>query len=261
MQKLNLFLKYIIYLQQAKNKFDVHPPFLFELITQVFNDKKSYPEYRQIEQLKRSLLKTDEMIEVNDLGAGSAADKKHIRSVKSITKHSSKTKKYGRLMYRMSRHLKPENILELGTAMGISASYMALGNKSSILTTIEGCQNISKLATQNMKMLDIQNVKLINGNFDDVLPQYLASVPHVDLAFIDGNHKEKPTIKYFEQCLIKTVNTSCLIFDDIHWSVGMENAWNYIRNHQSVTLSIDLFFMGIVFFRKELSKQHFVIRF
>jgi len=261
MQKIKYIFKYINYLQKSENKFDVHPPFLFDLITDVFEDKNSYPACRQIEQLKSSLLQKHETIEVNDLGAGSVADNKHIRTVKSITKHSSKQKKYGRLLYRLSRYFEPENILELGTAMGISTAYMALGNKSSTLSTIEGCKNISKLATQNMKTLDIQNVKVINGNFDDLLPRYLASVPRLDMVFIDGNHLEKPTINYFEQCLLKTVNTSCFIFDDIHWSDGMDNAWNYIRKHQSVTLSIDLFFMGIVFFRKELSKQHFVIRF
>ena len=261
MQKFNLILNYLKYLKHSKNKFDIHPPFLFDLITQVFEDKKSYPEYLQVEKLKRNLLQNDEKVEVTDLGAGSQVDKSRIRSVKNLTRNSSKPKKYGRLLFRLSQHLNPENILELGSAMGISTAYMACGNRSSSLTTIEGCHNISNLAIQNMKSINIENVKVINGNFDDVLPLYLERIPKLDMAFIDGNHREKPTINYFEQCLLKTVNSSCLIFDDIHWSDGMEKAWKYIVDHQSVTLSIDLYFMGIVFFRKELSKQHFVIRF
>ena len=164
-------------------------------------------------------------------------------------------------MFRASRYFKPGTILEVGTAMGMSTAYLARGNPESKVTTIEGCPNISAYALDNFKALGINNIELINGNFNDKLPQYLDSIPQLDMAFIDGNHREDPTIHYFEQCAAKTVNTSCIIFDDIHWSEGMNNAWTHIVNHSSVTLSIDLFFMGIVFFRKELSKQHFVIRF
>jgi predicted O-methyltransferase YrrM len=145
--------------------------------------------------------------------------------------------------------------------MGISAAYLAMGNKNAILTTIEGCSNIAERAKLNIKSLGLQNIQIINGSFDEILPVFLHSIDRLDLAFIDGNHKEIPTINYFEQCLLKSVNTSCFIFDDIHWSKEMENAWSYIVKHEMVTLSIDLYSMGIVFFRKELSKQHFIIRF
>ena len=261
MLTMGYLIRYINYLQQAKNKFDIHPPFLYDLVSNVIDDKTRYPEYEKIEQLKRELLKNHETIEVTDLGAGSKADSNHTRTVKSITRHSSKPDKFGRLMHRLARFLEPPIILELGTAMGLSTAYLALGNARSAVTTVEGCPNISGQARKNLDSLDLQRVKVINGNFDDVLPRYLETVPQVDLVFFDGNHRKDPTINYFEQCLLKTVNTSCFIFDDIHWSEGMESAWKHISQHPSVTLSLDLFFSGIVFFRKELSKQHFVIRF
>ncbi len=261
MQKLNFLVRYLNYLQQARNKYDIHSPFLYELVTQVFEDRTFYPDYDLVEGLKRDLLKRTDTIEVNDLGAGSAVDKKRTRTVGSIARHSSKPRKYGRLLYRISRYLEPGNILELGTSMGISAAYMALGHPGSTLTTIEGCANTAKQAKLNLDTLNLRNTGIITGHFDKLLPGVLDSVPQLDLAFIDGNHREEPTINYFEQCLLKTVNTSCFLFDDIHWSKGMENAWDYIRNHEAVTLSIDLFFMGLVFFRKELSKEHFTIRF
>lgn len=261
MQKLKFLVRYLKYLQQARNKYDIHSPFLYELVTQVFEDRNTYPDYGLVESLKRELLKRQDPIEVNDLGAGSTADKKLVRTIGSITRHSSKPQKYGRLLYRVSRYLEPDNILELGTSMGISAAYLALGYPGSTLTTIEGCMNTARQAKLNLDSLDLRNAGIVTGPFDEALPGYLESVSHLDLAFIDGNHKEEPTINYFEQCLLKTVNTSCILFDDIHWSEGMERAWDHIRNHESVTLSIDLFFMGLVFFRKELSKEHFTIRF
>jgi len=56
-------------------------------------------------------------------------------------------------------------------------------------------------------------------------------------------------------------NNTIFIFDDIHWSDGMENAWKYIKANTRTTLTIDLFFVGIVFVKSELSKEDFTIRF
>ncbi len=261
MQRLKYILRYLNFLRKSKTKFDVHPPFLYNLVTEVFEDKKEYEEYLPVEKLKSLLLSDDRQIEVIDLGAGSSVDNNNMRLIKDITNYSSKNKKISRLLFRLSRYFQPNNILELGTSMGLSAAYLASGNKDSQVTTIEGCPNISAQAIKNIKSINIRNITAINGSFDQELPGYLSSITQLDFAFIDGNHLEKPTINYFEQCLLKTVNSSCIIFDDIHWSEGMEKAWDYIQNHQDVTLSIDLFYMGIVFFNKELSKQHFVIRF
>jgi predicted O-methyltransferase YrrM len=95
-----------------------------------------------------------------------------------------------------------------------------------------------------------------------VLPQVLARLDRVDLAYIDGNHRLHPTLQYFEQLLQKKTPDSIFIFDDIHWSAGMEEAWRTICQHPAVTCSIDLFFLGFVFFRPEFkAKQHFCIRF
>ncbi len=138
---------------------------------------------------------------------------------------------------------------------------MALGNPGSKIITIEGCPNISSVANNNFDRLSINNIKLYTGNFEEVLPGILETIPELNLVFIDGNHKKEPTIRYFEQCLEKSVNETCIIFDDIHWSEEMEEAWEFIKQNKKVTLSVDLFYMGLVFFRKELTKQNFVIRF
>ena len=89
----------------------------------------------------------------------------------------------------------------------------------------------------------------------------MAELKTIDLAFIDGNHLEVPTITYFKECLHYANNDTLFIFDDIHWSQGMENAWENIKKHPKTTVTIDLFFVGIVFIKSELSKEHFTIRF
>jgi len=261
MQKFDFIRKYISYRYSSRTKYDVHPPFLFDLITQVFEDKSDCHDYKIVEDLKERLKKDQRIISINDLGAGSSMNNNPERSVGYIANTSSKSKRHGRLMYRLAKYFKPGNILELGTSLGLSTAYMALGSPGSKIVTIEGCPNISSIAADNFKQLGIKDVELITGSFENELSGILGSLPQLDFVFIDGNHQQKPTIKYFEQCLFKTVNDSIMIFDDIHWSEGMENAWEHIKQHPDVSLSIDVFYMGIVFLKKELTKEHFVIRY
>lgn len=256
-----IHIRYIKYLYSAVTKYDVHSPFLFDLITQVFDDSSKYPEYKKVEQLKKSLLHDDRVIEVTDLGAGSRVDNNKKRSIRRIAKNASKPKRIGRLLFRLSRHFQPDNILELGTSLGLSSLYLAYGNPKSEIITMEGCPNISKLANDNFRNAGMDHIKLVTGNFDDQLQDVLDGINSLDFAFIDGNHQEKPTIQYFEQCLAKSNPDTIMVFDDIHWSDGMEKAWENIISHPDVSLSVDIFHMGIIFLKKELTKQHFVIRF
>ena len=98
------------------------------------------------------------------------------------------------------------------------------------------------------------------GSFDEELPKILASNTP-DFVFFDGNHRKDPTLRYFNWCLDKATDDSIFIFDDIHWSDDMESAWDDIKSHKRVTVTIDLFEMGIVFFKKKQAKQHFIVRF
>jgi predicted O-methyltransferase YrrM len=261
MQNLKFILSFIKYYLAAKTRFDIHPPFLFELVTEVFNNEGDNLDYAKVEMMKSGLLKDERLINVLDLGAGSVNNRSDQRSVRQIARSSSRPVKYGRLLYRMAAYIKPKTILELGTSLGISSAYMAFGSPASRIITIEGSPEIANLARENFLKLELANVEVINGNFDDVLPGVLESVTQPELIFIDGNHRNDATIKYFNQCLSKVVNETVIIFDDINWSKGMQDAWSGIYHHPSVTLSLDIFFMGFVFFRRELSKQHFTIRF
>jgi predicted O-methyltransferase YrrM len=126
---------------------------------------------------------------------------------------------------------------------------------------MEGAKEIAKTATESFETIGLKNIELIEGNFDDTLPAVVSRLPTVDFVFIDGNHRQEPTERYFLQLLSKNNNDSIFIFDDIHWSIEMEAAWETIKKHPAVSCSIDLFFIGIVFFRNEFKeKQHFRIR-
>lgn len=261
MAKMDIIINYLKYLKNAQTKFDIHSPFLFDLLTKVFDDNTEYAEYNKVEKLKTEILQDKTIISVTDLGAGSKVDKGNQRSISRIAKNSSKSQKIGRFLFRLAKYFQADNILELGTSVGLGSMYLALANPGSKIITIEGCPNISKIAKENFKNLEIENIEVQTGNFDDVLPPILESAGNFDFVFIDGNHREEPTKRYFELCLDKVTNETIFVFDDIHWSEGMENAWQHIQNHSRVTLTVDIFHMGLAFIRQELTKEHFVIRY
>lgn len=262
--KYQLAIKYSKYLLTASNSrgHGIHSPFVFDLITKVFNDDRKFYCYDEIESLRSKLLIDNTTIPVTDFGAGSRMNLHKKRKISAIAKSSLKPKKYAQLLFRLVNYFQPEIIAELGTSLGITTTYLACGNANGMVFTMEGSPMIATLARNNFETLGIRNILLTEGNFDNTLPLQIKRIKQADFVFIDGNHRREPTINYFEQFLkIKTAN-SVFIFDDIHWSSEMEEAWDYIQNHEAVTLTIDLFFIGIVFFRSEQKeKQHFTIRF
>lgn len=261
---LELSAKYLQYYLKGLNSkgHGTHSPFIFNFITNILNDHNNYPEYDKVEKLRKQLLRNDSVLTIEDFGAGSSISKSNQRTIASIAGNAAKPKKFGQLLFRMVKAYQPTQILELGTSLGITTSYLSFGNPNAKITTFEGATSVAAKASENFKSLQLNNVSLVEGNFDDTLPTVIQQLPAVDFAFIDGNHRQEPTEHYFHQLLPKTYNDSILIFDDIHWSREMENAWQTIKLHPSVTCTIDLFFIGIIFFRKEFfEKQHFTIRF
>ncbi len=238
----------------------IHSPFLYEFSRGVIFSKKSNPCFKEIGIIIKKLKTDKSLIQINDYGAGSRILKNKSRRISSIAKISSTKKKYGKLLYRMVEYFDMKNILELGTSLGIGTMYLAYSQKASVYT-IEGDKATYKKAKNTFKQTKLSNISSINGIFKDVLPKTLNQIEKLDLVYFDGNHKMKPTLNYFEQCLTKISNNSIFVFDDIHWSKDMENAWEQIKIHPKTVVTIDLFQMGIVFFRKELSKEHFIVRF
>jgi predicted O-methyltransferase YrrM len=261
---VKLASKYVTYLFTASNGkgHGVHSPFVFDFITHVLNDNRIFYAYEELENLRGSLRSDRTILTIEDFGAGSAISNSNRRSVSSIARTALKPKKFGQLLFRMVDHYKAKTIIELGTSLGITTGYLASGNISGQVLTFEGASEVAKLARQNFQKLSLNNITVVEGDFNVTLQPQLDKIAHLDFAFVDGNHQENPTIFYFEQLLTKANENSIFIFDDIHWSQGMEEAWKYIQNHPAVTLTIDLFFIGLVFFRKEQKvPQHFSIRF
>ncbi len=256
--------KYLHYYLTAENSkgHGVHSPFVFEFIKFVLNDKTTYDVYESIEKQRQALLNNKTIIDVEDFGAGSTVIKTKQRVVKDIAASSLKPKKYSQLLFRMIQFYNKKNLLELGTSFGITTSYIASAKNNPVVTTMEGSQSMAKIAQQNFETLQQKNINIIKGDFENTLAPFLAKSNTIDFAFLDGNHRKIPTLQYFTQILSNSTEETIVVFDDIHWSSDMEEAWKEVKAHEAVTLTIDLFFIGIVFLKKDFKvKQHFVIRY
>ncbi|NNE15592.1 MAG: class I SAM-dependent methyltransferase [Saprospiraceae bacterium] len=255
---LKLLWSYLKFWWRSKNQHGVHSPFVFKLVTDCFYDKSNYNDYSKLRQYRKELLSNKDSIEVTDLGVGSHMMKTKKRVIAHMAKNAGSTLSRTKLLYRFVQYFKMESILELGTSLGIATHAMGLAQPEASITSLEGCPNITIFASDNLKANGIQNATVINTEFSQGLNKL--SQETFDLMYIDGNHQKEATLEYFETLLEKTHNDSIMIFDDIYWSKGMTEAWNTIVAHPQVTVSIDTFFWGIVFFRREQVKEHFIIR-
>ncbi len=258
--QIKSYLKYCFKARYSKG-YGLHSPFVFHLVREVFYCKYPFYAFDDIVKYKNKLAHSDEEFEMVDYGAGSVSFSGRTRKVASLVKASSVKPKYGELLFRLIDHLNPSSILELGTSIGISASYFALSDKRRTIDTIEGCPQTAHIAKQTFEKLKCRNVNQYVGQFRDVLPDLVAKHDQLGFVFFDGHHEKQATLDYFNMCLLKADNNSVFAFDDIHWSKGMEEAWEIICQHPDVTVSLDLYQLGIVFFRKECQKQHFIVRY
>ena len=240
----------------------MHSPFVFDFILNVINNKSNYKCPSEVEQLRKELLSDKRSIEVQDFGAGSRINSSKRRSVDQIARSALKSKRLAQILFRLVKHYQPQTIVELGTSLGITTSYFSKANPNASITSIEGSTHVAAIAKESFQKLNCTNIQLLQGNFDNLLPSVISQLSSIDLAYIDGNHRYEPTINYFHQFITRSNRQTILVFDDIHWSEEMEKAWEEIKSHPSVQYTIDIFFLGFVFFRDEFKvKQNFSIRF
>ncbi len=249
---------YLNFLLKSQNQHGIHSPFVYDLITKCFYDKKKYAEYSEIQNFRNQVFQNTTEIEIIDFGAGSKVFKSNKRKISAIAKNAGITFKRQKLLFRLTNYLKPNTVLELGTSVGLGVASIAITKASKSIKTVEGCTNTSKVAQDFFSEFNLKNIQIYNSTFDNFFKE--SSSDNYDLVYIDGNHNKENTLHYFNILLKKTHSNSVLIFDDIYWSSEMTEAWQQIIQHPKVTVSIDTFYWGIVFFRTEQEKQHFTIR-
>lgn len=251
---------YVDHLWHARTRHAVHSPFVYDLVMQVLRPDDGPPGQAAIERLRDALLKDGSPpFTMVDLGAGSRSSGRQ-RRIADVARVSLKPAEQARMLHRLVRYQQARHVLELGTSLGITTLYLAAGTTGHV-TTIEGCPHTAATAAKHFAALGQDNITQVVGSFQEQLPLVLSHMPRLDLAFIDGHHLQAPTLSYFAMCLEKAHNDTVFVFDDIHWSRDMSAAWQRIKAHPQVTVTIDLYTMGLVFLRREQAKEHFTLRY
>ncbi len=252
-------LAYVRHSVGARDSKDSLPPMIQGLFTH--NGEDAHEAVNKISVLRRKYLFDKRTIEVEDRGAGPGSLPTDKRRVSNITRNTWHSKKHRLLHYRLIKHTEASVIVELGTSFGFTASLFAMAAPKAKVYTIEGCRNTAIMATTTFERLNLKNVILKIGEFDQELDRLLKVITHIDYVFIDGNHRMVPTFNYFLKLLPYTGQKSIFVFDDIHWSEEMNDAWKEILKHPQVTLSIELYNTGILFFDQQFSKRSVKLRY
>ena len=251
---------YLLHRFKAKTRHGVHSPFVYRLIDKVIYDFEPKKVYAGIEALRKQLLNDKRSIQVTDLGAGSKVNNDQTKKISDIARNALKPRRLAQLLYRLAADLKPLNIIELGTCLGITTVYLQNASPKAKVYSLEGSPETAAVALETFQKAGLTNIAEITGNFDDTLPGVIKELDQLDFVFVDGNHQRDATIKYFEWCLAKVHEDTMLIFDDIYWSEGMKEAWQEIKAHPRVTVTVDLFWIGLVFFKQGRAKEDFLVR-
>lgn len=252
------FKTYIYFLFTSKNQHGIHSPFVYQLITKCFYDKSNYPAYTIWQSVQQAYFKSKQILEMDDVGAGSHVFKSQKRSIAAVAKNAGTSFKRAKLLYRIAKYFSVKSALELGTSLGLGSIALSL-NKNLHLTTVEACKNTIEIANSSAESLALHHIHFVNSTFDTYL-ETISPTQKFDLIFVDGHHQKEATLGYFEKLLTHVHNDSVMIFDDIYWNKSMTEAWQKMKKHPSVKVSIDTYFWGILFFRKEQAKEHFKIR-
>lgn len=251
---------YLKFLWRSKNQHGVHSPFVFNLVTQCFYDKSKKEAYPILKKYRNALLSDKNTIEVTDFGAGSKVFRNNTRQIAKIAKTAGITPKRAELLYRVVSYFRPQVILEIGTSVGLATAALSLGNTEGKVITLEGCPETAATAKKYFESFRFHTIEPIVTEFTQYLSSGKIESSDFQLIYFDGNHSKKATLAYFELLLATITNETVWIFDDIHWSAEMQEAWETIKENPKVTVTIDTFQWGFVFFRAEQQKEHFVIR-
>ena len=252
---------YCRYWLHAMNEHSLHAPFVYHLYCQAIKPDKKESHFVRLENIRASLRQSTERISVDDLGAGSRVESSADRAVRSIAKHGLSSPKFSRLLNRLITYFDATYVVELGTALGVNTLYLSTACPTAKIYSLEGAEALADHAESLFAQEKQRNIKVVRGDIDQTLPQLLADLPRVDLAYLDANHRYAPTVHNFEQIVSKVHQKSVVVIDDIYWSAGMQRAWQHIQEHEAVTVSVDLFDAGLVFFTPQRVKQHYTLMF
>lgn len=232
---------YLNYYFSASTKYQVHSPFVFEFLSDVFEDDRFYHFMGVIENYRRNLLGIGDKLTINQ----------ETKTINQLTKNYAIQPKVGEILFKTVHKYKPATLLEIGNSLGIAALYQATPNSAATLLTITSNNTICDTTKKYLQRLGTKNIQLLSGNITDNLPTALRQLNTVEHLFFNGFWGKTATLSYFEACLAQMPLNAVFIFRAPYASKESQAFWERVKKHEKVRLSIDIYDLGFLFFRSE----------
>lgn len=229
----------------AKTRHGTHSPFVYKLADEVIYDFSSKKVYEEIEAERKKLLNDD----------------KTASKVGKQAKNDLKSPRLLQLLYRLAAYHQPKHLIEIRTDFGITTTYLAKAGVDANVFTLIDTAAMAALTQQNLAAIGVNNVTIAVGKLEEVFKSTIEQTQTLDLVYIGGKNGKDFSLTIFNLCLTKADEHTVIIFDQIYWNEEMQSAWQTIKNHPEVSITIDLFWLGLVYFRKGQAKEHFKLKF
>jgi len=259
---IDRILAFITYLINARGLSGLDAPFLAELYREVISAYEPLAIGEQVAEARNLLMQSRESVELQDFGAGHGDSGKSTRSttIGKLAREASCPRPKGELLFRLAQFSNAQRILEMGTQLGLSGWYLQAARPEAEFVGIEGDPVLAELAKRLWEKRNLGG-KIYNDVFQSVLTnQAQPSKYRPDFVYLDGHHTYQATLEYTQQLLPYMPENSLLVLDDIHWSKGMTQAWKEVCMREEVSLSVDLFQVGLCFIKRKEPKTHVALR-
>lgn len=253
----------IHYYLSATSRFNLHSPFLHKLSEHVLQPARKASDSLVLQAFRKQLYQDPQRYQKQELGA--KPDQKKAVTVAKAARKISIPKKYGRLLNYLTSWFSSQEVLELGTGLGMGTAYLMEGlarNGRGQLTTLEGCATTLQIAQTHWQRLprNWPSPKCYEGTIADTLPPYLKT-HQPDLIFLDAHHEKEAVLHYSSLLIPAMAPNGVIVLDDIHWSSDMAKAWTRLIADERIRMSVDLFRLGLAFTDPGLSPVHLKLRF
>ena len=237
--------------------YGVHSPFVYNLITKVIEEKCSYYSFYDIELLRRELYYREEVVTCPDRQHPGRTKQ---RQVGEIVYREAIKASHGALLFRLVNYFKSRHILQLGPNMGLSTLYLTSYAKDLRCIALESVPEFAVIARETFKRAH-NPIDLRVGSYAELLPKALADMEQVDFVYFNTLYEQEHNLSLFETCLRYVHNDTVFVFEGIKASQKMRDFWKAVCAHPEVTVTVDLFTLGIVFFNRKLHKKDYIVYF
>ena len=214
----------------------VHSPFVFDLITTVIEEKRFYYCYERLKLVRESLLENRDRVVFNNRGY----------TVNEFLKRFCFSEREDMLLFRLANRFQPRTIYIHGCDLGLAPLYLTSWSEGAVCTVIESEPSLAAIAQKTIVEHPSASIDFHTSFNPENTENRIFDFIVLGKTF---------SIDAFESFLPYINDNSIIVISDIHSSEKNRKIWKRICVAPKVTVTIDLYSLGIVFFNPKLHRK------